>query len=268
LAAIPLHDEEVTIAPPEAPAIEDYSEEIAEADFYIKQGLTDEAREVLERLQNLFPENKEVSLKLTSLSQVVEGEEKIEHVEEKQKEPAVTEGEIIEAEEIAEPAFDSDVMDIFNEFKKGLEKELEEEDYETHYNLGIAYKEMGLIDDAIREFQTSRNNPKRFVPSSNMLGVCYMEKGLYPLAVDVLKNAIEKMEDRSESYWAMNYDLAEAYENNGNLKEALDLYTEVYGWNSKFRSVSDKMENLRVKVLEGDHGQKKPKDRKDRVSYI
>jgi tetratricopeptide (TPR) repeat protein len=268
LVAAPLHDEEVTITPPEAPTIEDYSEEIAEADFYIKQGLTDEAREILERLQNLFPENKEVSLKLTSLGQLVEGEEKIERVEEKQKEPAVTEGEIMEAEEIAEPAFDSDVMDIFNEFKKGLEKELEEEDYETHYNLGIAYKEMGLIDDAIREFQTSRNNPKRFVPSSNMLGVCYMEKGLYPLAVDVLKNAIEKMEDRGESYWAMKYDLAKAYENNGNLKEALDLYTEVYGWNSKFRSVSDKINNLRAKVVEEDDGKKKPKDRKDRVSYL
>jgi tetratricopeptide (TPR) repeat protein len=226
----------------------------------------------LERLQNLFPENKEVSLKLASLSQVIEGEEKIEHVEEKQKEPAVTEGEIIEAEEIAEPALDSDVMDIFNEFKKELEKELEEEleeeDYETHYNLGIAYKEMGLIDDAIREFQTSRKNPKRFVPSSNMLGVCYMEKGLYPLAVDVLKDAVEKMEDRGESYWAMKYDLAKAYENDGNLKKALDLYTEVYGWNSKFRSVSDKIENLMAKVLEGDDGKKKPKDRKDRVSYL
>jgi tetratricopeptide (TPR) repeat protein len=268
LVVAPLHDEEVTVIPPEATTIEDYSEEVAEADFYIRQGLTDEAREILERLQNLFPENKEISLKLASLGQVIEGEEKIERVEEKQKEPAVTEGEILEAEEIAEPTLDSDVMDIFNEFKKGLEKELEEEDYETHYNLGIAYKEMGLIDDAIREFQTSRNNPKRFVPSSNMLGVCYMEKGLYPLAVDVLKNAVEKMEDRGESYWAMKYDLAKAHENNGNLKEALDLYTEVYGWNSKFRSVSDKLNNLRAKVVEGDDGKKKPKDRKDRVSYL
>ena len=100
---------------------------------------------------------------------------------------------MIESQEIAEPALDSDVMDIFNEFKKGLEKELEEEDYETHYNLGIAYKEMGLIDDAIREFQTSRNDPKRFIHASNMLGVCYIEKGLYPLAIDVLKDAIDKM---------------------------------------------------------------------------
>jgi len=271
MAAPPLHEkeeEEVTITPPEGPAIEDYSEEIAEADFYSRQGLTDEARAILERLQTLFPENKEIGQKLDSLGQIVETEQKIEHIEEKQEEIILTESEILEAEEIHEPALDSDVMDIFNEFKKGLEKELDEEDYETHYNLGIAYKEMGLTDDAIREFQTSRNNPKRFVPSSSMLGICYMEKGLYSLAIDVLRNAIEKMEDRGESYWSMKYDLAEAYEKKGNLKEALDLYTAVYGWNSKFRSVSDKLNNLRAKVTEDGVEQKKTKDRKDRVSYL
>ncbi len=269
MAAPPLHEkEEVTITPPEGPAIEDYSEEIAEADFYSKQGLTDEARAILERLQTLFPENKEIGQKLDSLGQIVETEQKIEHIEEKQEEIILTESEILEAEEIHEPALDSDVMDIFNEFKKGLEKELDEEDYETHYNLGIAYKEMGLTDDAIREFQTSRNNPKRFVPSSSMLGICYMEKGLYSLAIDVLRNAIEKMEDRGESYWSMKYDLAEVYEKKGNLKEALDLYTAVYGWNSKFRSVSDKLNNLRAKVTEDGVEQKKTKDRKDRVSYL
>ncbi len=263
-----LKEEEFAVAPPEGPATEDYGEEIAEADFYSGQGLIDEAREILERLHNLFPENEEISVKLSSLGQIKESEEKIEHVEEKQKESVVTEGEILEAEEITEPALESDVMDIFNEFKKGLEEKLGKEDYETHYNLGRAYKEMGLTDDAIREFQISRDNPKRFIPSSNMLGICYMEKGLYPLAIDVLKNAIDKMEDTGESYWAMKYDLAEAYEKNGNSKKALALYTEVYGWNSKFRSVSDKKNFLRAMVKEEDVGQKKPKDRKDRVSYL
>jgi tetratricopeptide (TPR) repeat protein len=261
-----LPEEEIAATQTEGPSIEDYTEEIAEADFYARQGLIDESREILERLKNLFPENRELSQKLASLGQVAEGGEKTEAVE-GMKEIPVTEGEILEVEEIAEPALDSDVMDIFNEFKKGLEKELEAEDYETHYNLGIAYKEMGLIDDAIKEFQASRNDPKRFVHSANMLGVCYIEKGLYPLAVDVLKNAIEKMEDRGESYWAMRYDLAEAYEKNGSLKEALDLYTQIYGWNSKFRTVSDKINQLRTNILEGAE-QKKPKERKDRVSYL
>jgi tetratricopeptide (TPR) repeat protein len=249
-----------------APTIEDYGEELAEADFYSRQGLIDEAREILERLKNLFPENEEIRNKLASLGQMVESEEETAHVESVEV-PLVSEGEIPEVEEAAEPALDSDVMDIFNEFKKGLDKELEKEDYETHYNLGIAYKEMGLIDDAIREFQASRNDPKRFIHSSNMLGICYIEKGLYSLAIDILKSAIEKMEGRDESYWAMRYDLAEAYEKDGNLKEALDSYTQVYGWNSKFRAVNDKLNQLKMAIVEGAE-QKKPRKKKDRVSYL
>lgn len=256
----PLHEkEEVTVTPPEGPSIEDYREEITKADFYSRQGLIDEAREILKRLQNIFPENEEIGQKLDSLDQVTEV------VEEKKRESVFAEGEIFEAEKVQEPALEKDVLEVFGEFKKGLEKELGPEDYETHYNLGIAYKEMELTDDAIREFQISLKDPKRFIHSSSMLGICYMKKGLYSTAIDVLKNAIEKIEDRDESFWTMKYDLAEAYEKNGNTKEALDLYTEIYGWNSEFRTVSDKINKLKAV---SDIEKKKPKGRKDRVSYI
>lgn len=246
-------------------SLDDYSEEIAEAEFYARQGLIEEAREILERLQTLFPESEEINQKLGLLGQTVESEEQTEILE-PQGTLSIPDEEI-EAEEIVEPALDSDVQDIFNEFKKGLEKELEEEDYETHYNLGIAYKEMGLIDDAIREFQTSRKDPKRFVHASNMLGICYVEKELYPLAIEALKDALEKMEDQGESFWAMKYDLAEAYERNGSMKEAFDFFTQVYGWNSNFRTVSDKINHLRASIAESTEP-KKTKDRKDRVSYL
>jgi DNA-binding SARP family transcriptional activator len=87
------------------------------------------------------------------------------------------------------------------------------------------------------------------------------------LAIDVLKGAIDKMTDRNEAYWAMNYELADAYEKNGNVKEALDLYTQVYGWNAKFRAISDKIEKLKSRIAEGPD-KNKPKERKDRVSYL
>ncbi|MEW6586046.1 MAG: tetratricopeptide repeat protein [Nitrospirota bacterium] len=267
--SVPAASEEAFGGEPEKPSFEDYSEELAESDFYARQGLIDEARAILERLQNLFPDNEEINQKLASLGQVAEVEagEKLDEQKIEAGVESLAAEEVLDAVSVTEPSLDSDVMDIFNEFKKGLEKELEEEDYETHYNLGIAYKEMGLIDDAIREFQASRKDPKRFVHSSNLLGVCYMEKGLHPLAVDVLKNAIDKMEDKGESFWAMKYDLAEAYEKNGNMKEALELYMQVYGWNSKFRAVSEKVDQLRASVAESAE-QKRPKDRKDRVSYL
>lgn len=185
----------------------------------------------------------------------------------------VSDDDFIDAQEMPEPALDNDVLEIFQEFKKGLENELGDEDSETHYNLGIAYKEMGLIDDAIKEFQTSRSDPTRFIQSSTMLGFCYMEKGLYSLAIDVLSKAVSDMKERDDSYWALTYELAEAYEKNQDLTKALDLYTGVYGWSAKFRDVSGKMSQLRAQApliaeKEKEQAKTKPKERRDRVSYL
>jgi tetratricopeptide (TPR) repeat protein len=323
--------------------IEDYEEEIAEADFYMRQGLTQDAAKILERLHRLFPQSEDISERLGNLGQFAEAEdvqtpppedliehpledsaaeelsdvefsdagepageappteslfqpsaidEVIAHESVSQRPPAEATGDVEErgkvmqpaeeteyedfsftdqdladAQEILEPELDSDVLEIFQEFKKGLESELGEEDSETHYNLGIAYKEMGLVDDAIKEFQTSKNDPKRFMQSSTMLSVCYVEKGLFSLAIDVLTKVLKEVSDKDESYWAIKYDLADAYEKNNNLKEALDLYTEVFGWNARFRSVSEKMSQLKARFMKGSE-KEKPKGRKDRVSYL
>lgn len=176
------------------------------------------------------------------------------------------------AEEIIEPTLESDVLEIFEEFKKGIETELEEEDSDTHYNLGIAYKEMGLIDDAIKEFQTANKDPNKRIQASSMLGVCYKEKGLYSLAVDSLKHALAAIPEHDDAYWGTKYDLAEAYQQNGNIKESFEIYTEIYSYDSKFRNVHEKMNALKgVKVKEAIQEDKQPppvKKKKDRISYI
>ncbi len=255
--------------------IDDYVEDIAEAEFYLRQGLKDDALRIYHKLLKLFPDNGDLLDKLSSLEgaplesaaageeRATAGPEGIQIQEFTLPETAETHA----AEEIVEPQFDTDVLDIFEEFKKGLEKELEAEDSETHYNLGIAYKEMGLIDDAIKEFQTSRNDPKCAVRSTTMLGICYMEKGLYPLAIDSFKGALNNIETRDEAYWGAVFDLASAYEKNNNLKEAYDLYSEIFGWDSKFRQVADKLNALKSLMSKEDTGTKQ-KEKKDRVSYI
>jgi tetratricopeptide (TPR) repeat protein len=276
--------------------IEDYEEEIAEADFYARQGLVMEAEKILKKLSGLFPGNADISERLENLGQVQEVQESagfFEQATPEQGEAAglatpeegmeeVTAGppggdefvdrmpleeEAVDAKEMPEPSLDSDVLEIFQEFKKGLEKELGEEDSETHYNLGIAYKEMGLLDDAITEFQQARGDPKRFVQSSTMLGVCYMEKGLYSLAIETLNRVMKEMNDKEETYWAVKYDLAEAHEKNNDLKEALALFTDVYGWDAKFRNVSERVNRVKAQIG-GQPEQDKPKGKKDRVSYL
>jgi tetratricopeptide (TPR) repeat protein len=255
--------------------LDDYSEDIAEADFYMRQGLSQDALRIYQKLLTLFPGNPDLQKKVSSLqgempaSFGVREEPSGSSAEEdfSLEEFTLSETETIEAPESPAPQFDSDVLDIFEEFKKGLENELEAEDYETHYNLGIAYKEMGLIDDAIKEFQTSRKDHGYYVPSMSMLGICYMEKGLLPLAIDAFKHALSGIETRDESFWGAQYDLGVAYEKNGNLREAFELFSEVYGRDSRFREVSEKLNLLRTMV-----GKEEPpppaKDKKSRVSYL
>lgn len=248
VAAPPIKEE--TVPSVETTAVmEDYAEDISEADFYVKQGLIQDAVEIYRKLLSIFPENTELREKLSSIEGEVEEtlppqEEEFQPVS--LEDLVVPEIEPAEAQELKEPELESDVLEIFEEFKKGLAKDLEAEDYETHYNLGIAYKEMGLIDDAINEFQTAKRDPKFFIQAVSTLGMCYVQKGLYSLAIDAFSSALMKVETKDESHWSLKYDLAEAYEKDGKLKEAFQLYTEVYGWNSKFRDVAEKINLLRT----------------------
>jgi tetratricopeptide (TPR) repeat protein len=254
-------------------SIDDYAEDIAEAEFYLRQGLKEDAFRIYDKLLKLFPDNGYLLEKVSSLEGALPESAGEEHAVSGAEDMQVEEFappdtvEAHAAEDVVEPQFDTDVLDIFEEFKKGLEKELEAEDSETHYNLGIAYKEMGLIDDAIKEFQTSRNDPKCAVRSTSMLGICYMEKGLYPLAIDSFRSALNNIETRDEAYWGAKFDLATAYEKNGNLKDAYAIYSEIFGWDSKFRQVSEKLNALKS-VMSTEEAVTKQKDKKDRVSYI
>lgn len=161
---------------------------------------------------------------------------------------------------------DSDVMDIFDEFKRGLEKEIEAEDSETHYNLGIAYKEMGLIDDSIKEFQVAQRDPQFHVQAATMLGLCYMEKAVYPLAIEAFQNALSKTPAGDEGTWRLKYDLAEAYEKNGKLNESMRLYTDVYGWKADYRDVASKVSRQNASATP--EPSDKPAQKRSRVSYI
>ena len=66
---------------------------------------------------------------------------------------------------------------LFSAFKKGLDQQVESGDTETHFNLGIAYKEMGLYDDAIGEFEQASHDPQRIADSLTLQAMCYREKG-------------------------------------------------------------------------------------------
>src|SRR5207344_222923 len=103
----------------------------------------------------------------------------------------VEEAPVSQAPDMAGPESEASLEEIFREFKKGVEQQLSPEDYETHFNLGIAYKEMGLIDEAIGEFQLASKDPGRAVECCSMLGLCFLEKGMPQLAIKWYRKGLE-----------------------------------------------------------------------------
>ncbi len=156
------------------------------------------------------------------------------------------EGEAVTSGSEATPEGQS-LDEIVNAFKRGVEQQVDPEDYETHYNLGIAYKEMGLLDEAIGEFQVSAKGADFLVDSCSMLGLCFTEKRMNSIAVKWYRRGLESgRNDQDQTVLGMRYDLAVLLADMGEGKEALELFTEVYGVDSKYRDVSMKIKELQT----------------------
>jgi tetratricopeptide (TPR) repeat protein len=135
--------------------------------------------------------------------------------------------------------------EIVQAFKKGIEQQVSAEDFDTHYNLGIAYKEMGLMDEAIGEFQFAAKEPRMLVDCCSMLGICFREKGMSALAVKWYRRGLEAAGSRDEeTVLGLRYDLAELLAEMGEHRQAIELFTEVFGINSKYRDVSARIRDL------------------------
>ena len=87
---------------------------------------------------------------------------------------------------------EADFQDMLRKFKQGIAENVEDEDHQSHYDLGVAYKEMGLLDEAIAEFQKALRAPSNRVPTYEALGQCFIEKEQYPMAATILARALNE----------------------------------------------------------------------------
>ncbi|MDQ3684885.1 MAG: tetratricopeptide repeat protein [Acidobacteriota bacterium] len=148
---------------------------------------------------------------------------------------------------------DAGLADIFDEYRAAVEgEEPPVADYETHYNLGIAYQEMELLDDAIEEFQKAtalaspRDGTPRYLQCCNLLGHCFMRKGMGQVAAMWFRKGLDTPGHTEDEYQALRYELGAAYEQIGDTARAIETFTEVYGVNVSYRGVSDKLRALRA----------------------
>jgi tetratricopeptide (TPR) repeat protein len=144
------------------------------------------------------------------------------------------------------------LSDILSELQEDLgEDTVEAEDPETHYNLGIAFKEMGLLDEAIGELQKvchaleHGNSFSQPVQAYTWLAQCLVDKGVPEAAVRWYEKALTLPGLDHTSRCAIYYDLGSAYEASGDKKAALANFMEVYSSNIDFRDVATRIKTLK-----------------------
>ena len=147
-----------------------------------------------------------------------------------------------------EPESERSVGQIVDSFKDLVKGAVEAGDYRTHYELGIAYKEMGLLDDALSEFQVAAQSPEFHREARSMLGLCHWERGETEEAIRWCRAALDAPGGEEVHLSGLRYELANMLEQSGDLRGAHDLLTLVVAEEPGYRDVDHRLAALRAKL--------------------
>jgi tetratricopeptide (TPR) repeat protein len=243
------------------------------ADTLLRQDLPEKARAVYQRVAEHDPKNERARTALAMLAPVVAPPEATPGVKEgrtapkdakvKVRDRAAEAGEfvdlgamILEEELVArdtrmkvadeEPTGDEekDFQEMLARFKQGVNENIDEADFQSHYDLGVAFKEMGLLDEAIAEFQKALPAPEGKLKSSEALGVCFIEKHSYVVAESILRRGLELPAAGDQERLGILYWLGRALEEQGKGAEARELYGRVFAVDIRFKDVGERTRAL------------------------
>lgn len=148
-----------------------------------------------------------------------------------------------------------DLSQMFNDLKGELEEDTvptsTDQDPETHYNLGVAFREMGLLDEAIGELQKVCQIADRgqgfphLMQTYTWLAQCFLDKGVPEAAIRWYQQALKMSNIDEDTRTALHYEIASAYEMAQNKGEALTHFLQVYGTNIDYRDVAERIKALR-----------------------
>ena len=181
------------------------------ADLYYKRGLFGEARLQYQKVLEADPKDKKA-------------QDGLRMIESKVAKTSASEQKVVE-DTIREkdPVWNA----ILQELQRQLSAQLRDDDYQTHYHLGIAFKEMDLVQRAIEEFKIAVADPNLEFLCYLMLGTCYREIGNYNEALEFLKKALRIKPLTTKQYEDIYYQLGLTYEEGGEARDALAAFNKV-----------------------------------------
>jgi tetratricopeptide (TPR) repeat protein len=136
---------------------------------------------------------------------------------------------------------EADFAEMLRKFKQGVAENVEDEDHQSHYDLGVAFKEMGLLDEAISEFQKALRAPTNRLPTYEALGQCFVEKEQYAVASAILSRAFSEADYTDEQLVGVLYLLGRAAEGLGSREKAVEFYQRVLMVDIQFQDVAERL---------------------------
>ena len=133
---------------------------------------------------------------------------------------------------------------VFAEFKKGVSETLTEGDHQAHYDLGIAYREMGLLNDAVTEFRLAMDAPERRVGCLHLMGMCAHEIGEPEQAIGHFTEALSSDGIPEQASLVLKLDLGKSHEAVGDIVSARRAYEEIQAIDPDFADVVSRLDEL------------------------
>ncbi len=222
----------------------DLRADLEEAEFYLQQGLFDDARTAYEKILAYAPDSAECRQKLEELNALAEEAGGKSAPEVESADPFSL------SDAFSDLDFDSsfDIPDKDSRSKKVFRTDVDEQiaadDMESHYNLGIAYREMGLYEDAITEFDKALKDPSRYADCMTLKGLCYSDTEDYDNAEMIFQQALDSALLDDIQRLNLGYELGLLYERAGRPGDALTSYRTVLKQDVNYRDVADKVSSL------------------------
>ena len=138
----------------------------------------------------------------------------------------------------------ADFNDMLEKFKAGVAANVDDEDFDSHYDLGVAYREMGLIEEAIAEFQKALRGATQRLRAYEALGQCFIDRSDHDAAIAVLGRALREPGMEDEDLIGVLYLLGLASEGSRKPRDAAAYYQRVFAIDIDFRDVGKRLKQM------------------------